>query len=106
MQGREAEPQGKVVPIRIVSLDQCDFPITTPVFQLFLAPDGARHVAMQFLEYQSFDLVAGGEAAKHPSAMLCNAAHEVAGDPDIECAKAIAGHDIGAGLAVFMHDLL
>ncbi len=62
--GWQAQSDGKVGPRRVALVDEIDLPLPMPAFELFLAGDGAVHIAEQLEMDEGVDVVLGGEAGE------------------------------------------
>ena len=89
--------------MRIVSLDQIDFPLTVPALQLLFAQDRRLHVAEHFEAHEAMDLVPCDEATGNAFAVLPEPLHKVGCDPDIERSTRLAREDVDAGFAFERH---
>src|SRR5262249_23173162 len=81
-------------PLRIVALDQLDFPRALPFLDLALAPCSGRHALMRFEPYERIDAVFGGEATDHLCFMLPNPPNQIWRAPDVKRSVRFAGEDI------------
>ena len=79
---------------RVGGLDELDFPVALPVFQLFFAGDGFDDLAMNFVPYQAVGFVLLGETGDEAFAVLPDAFDQVRRDPDVERAVGAAGQDV------------
>jgi hypothetical protein len=52
----------EIIPIRIVLLNQIDFPLPPPPLQFFLAFDGSRRIVISFIPYKEASIVMRREA--------------------------------------------
>lgn len=99
----QAKAGREVVPIGVFALDQADFPCAMPAFELFFAGDRLCHVGVGFEADEGVNGVAGGEARGGRGAVLVQAGDEVAGDADVQGAARLAGEDVDAEVAVWVH---
>ena len=99
----ESQSDCQIMPVRVVLLDQVDFPLPVPAFELLLTQDRAFHVAEHLEPDQSMDAVLAGEPASDALAMLVKSPHQVAGDADVERPARLARKDIDARVALESH---
>ena len=89
--------------MRIIRLDQVDFPLPMPALQLLLARDGAGHIGEELVTDEAVDRVSAGEAGGGTVSVLPQAGDKIGGYADIQRAIVPAGEDVGAGLALVSH---
>ena len=94
------------MPIKVLALDQVDFPKPVPPLELFLTRDRTLHVAEEFIADEGVDDVPSCEAAGKTLPMLEDARYQVARHADVQGATRLAGEDVDAGLALPNHQLL
>ena len=102
-QRRQAQPHGKVDPLRVALVDKIDFPRAMPTLELFFTQDRRRHLAEQFVMHQPVDFVFSGEPRQRIIAMLPQASDEIRGHADIQRAVVPARKDIDARKAFLPH---
>ena len=88
------ECAGNVFPIRVLGLDQVDFPRTGPMFDGFLPLDGLGNEIKLFGVDQTGEAVAVGEIAADAGAVLPRASDKVGRDTDVERASWFVGHNV------------
>lgn len=98
----QPQPLRKIVPRRIVALDQVAFPLPAIAFDMLLARDRRFHRGGNFEPDQPMDGVAFRKAAVVSVAMLDYARDQVRCYADIERAVEAAGEHVDAGDA-FSH---
>lgn len=84
--------------MRVVFLNQVNFPITSPFFDALFAKDGVGHRVMCLEIDEMLNVVELGEAGKRTSSMLVNTLSQVAGHADIKRSIWATGKDVNAGL--------
>ena len=87
------EVGAEVAPGGVGSLDQKDFFLAAPAFELFFAGDGVADVGERLEVDELRGVVFGAEAGEEFLFVLRDAGFEVAGDAGVEDAGG-AGHDI------------
>jgi hypothetical protein len=98
LKGRKANSRRQIMPIWILALDEIDFPLAMPAFELLLACDGRRHVIKLLKSDKMVDTVALGEAFDRPRPMLPKTRNQIGRDSDVERAIGAAGEDVDARL--------
>ncbi|SEJ59482.1 hypothetical protein SAMN05428950_102141 [Sphingomonas sp. OV641] len=97
---RQADRWTKIVPKRVVSLDQLDLPVAAPAFEALFGHDRCGHRVGRIVPNESLDLVAISEASKRTFAMLNDATEQVGCHADVQRAQIAAGHHVHARLPV------
>ena len=96
--GVKAECHGEVLPVRVVLLDQIDFPRPVPSFQLLFASDRAGHVSEHLEAYEAEDIIARGKSGIGAGAVLVKTREQVRGHSDVDRSIVPAGEDVDARL--------
>src|SRR4051812_6580003 len=94
------EPQEancKIVPIRVVALDQLDLPRPVPVLHPPLAHGSIADVMIGFDIDEALYAIAPREPADEAVAMFVNAFRQIGGAADVDGAVAPAGEDVDMG---------
>ena len=100
---REAQTNGKVMPIGIGGFNKVDFPLAMPPLELLFAGNGGLHGVKPFIIHQFHHLIALGKAVFRGGTMLPQARNQIGRDTDVERAARLASQDIDAGLAFIRH---
>jgi hypothetical protein len=74
----------QIVPVRIISFDGIDFPITTPIFNSLFTRDSIRNADEGFVVDKSIDFIFSGKAGANTKTMLTHAPFEVVCDTDVK----------------------
>ncbi len=102
-QRRQAEPDGQVMPIGVLALDQIDLPLASPILELFLPCDRGGHVAKHLISNEPVDFVSRSEALDGALTVLPKPFDQVACDTDVERPVGFAGKDIDARVPLNGH---
>jgi hypothetical protein len=84
--------------MRIVFLDQADFPGAPPFLDAFFAQDGIGHGVVRLKMDELFDAVSIGETGNITHPVLVYALAQIAGDADIERAVRATCKDVNERL--------
>ena len=103
--GRQTQSDGEIMPIGIFAEDQVYLPLAVPALELFLAQDGAFHVAEHFVPDEKIHAVSASEAFNFAATMLPEPCDEVAGDTDVERSVGFTGEDVDARSSLELHGL-
>src|SRR5262245_61764010 len=96
----------KIPPLGIGLFDEDEFPCATPLLQCFFPSDRDVHVIILLIPDEADAAVLGRESGKDSFAVLMDAADEIAGDPEVEGAVALAGNDVDGDAVVLRHGLI
>ncbi len=88
----------QIAPMRIVFLDQADFPGAPPFLNPFFAQDGIGHGVVRLKMDELFDAVSFGETRHITHPVLVYALAQIAGDADIERAVRATCKDVNERL--------
>ena len=102
--GGKSQPRRKVMPVWVSALDQVDFPLAVPSFELLLAQNGWFHLVEPFKVDELVDIVETGEAAGSTFAVLPQSANEVRRNADVKRATRLACKNVDARLAFVPHE--
>jgi hypothetical protein len=91
------DPQ--ISPVRVVGLDQIDFPLPMPILQLLLARNRVRHPIERLGMDEADHAVVSRKSRRRLVAMLPQSRREVGRDADVERTAFLAGEDVSAGLS-------
>ena len=100
---RQTQPHRQISPMRVMLVDQVDFPRPVPVLQLLFALDRAFHVAKQFKVNETVDRIFRRMSGHRAIAMLPHAANKVRCHADIQRTVKLASKDVDAGLFFLSH---
>jgi len=93
--GRQPEHCGReIIPHRVISLDEFDFPIALPFLNPFFADDGVTDVVKGLDVDETLNIVLLGESGNETLTMLENPLSQIAGDAGIKRAVASACEDV------------
>src|SRR3990172_11792095 len=82
--GNQTPVFGQISEFRVQNADQGDLLFAAPVFYLLLPGNGVPDIVCLFGVDEPPDVVSGGKAVNHFSAMLNHASREVIGDARVE----------------------
>ncbi len=84
--------------MRVVFLNQADFPVAAPFLDAFFAQDGIWHCAMWLEIDELLDVVSLSKARNSADSMLVNTLAQIAGHADIERSVGATGKDVDEGV--------
>ena len=99
----QAQPNGKVTPLRVMLIDQIDLPRPVPALELLFAQNSGFHLAKQFIVDQPVDFVPRGKPRQRTVAVLPKAGKQVGRNPHVKRAVVPARQDIDARKPLLSH---
>ena len=101
LNGWKTKIDRQVNPMRVIAFNQINFPLSMPVFQLFLAQNSPLNISKQFKANQIVYRIFFSKAIRYFAAMLVHTAHQIRRHSDINRAVMTACQYIDARL--FFH---
>lgn len=93
----------KINPFWVLTIDQIDFPLSAPVFKLFLARNRLLHPLKYLIVNKVADFVAGGEARYRIISVLPKSDDKIGSHTNIQRPIMSAGKDIDTRDTLFLH---
>jgi hypothetical protein len=100
---RQTQPNRKINPMRVFSIDKVYFPRPMPILKLFLTSNGSLHRAEKFKMHQPVNRIIGRMARRQMATMLRKPLQQVRGYADVKRAIKLARKDIHARLLFQSH---
>ena len=99
----QAQPHGKVRPMRIALVNKVDLPLPMPSLELLFTGNGMVQIAKHLKINESVDIVFGCVPRQRIVPMLPKPASKIRCHTDVKRAVVSAGKNVGAGLPLVSH---
>ena len=100
---RQTQPHRKVAPLRVLAINQIDFPLPVPALELLFSRDCGDYIAINFKVNQPVDGIAVGETRRLAIVVLPHPRKQIGRHADIQRPKMSRGQKLNARDALLSH---